>query len=380
MERELANLIKQDLPNKIILLTGPRQCGKTTLAKSLCNSYDYLNYDAIKDRITLKEQAWDRTKNLVIFDELHKMPNWKLYLKGIYDTEGTKPNILVTGSAKLDIYKKVGDSLAGRYFQYRLHHLDIKEAYNYWQQDINEIFNRLINCGGFPEPFLSGSEEYYKRWSLTHTDIILKEDLIDLQATKNIKSIETLIELLKTRVGSNISYANLARDLECDAKTVKRWLDLLEDMYIIFKITPYHKNIARSLLKEPKYYFYDIGLIGNNNSNNNIGAKIENLVASALLKQLHYLQDTKGCKISLNYLRTRNGQELDFIVSIDQKQTLIEVKLSNDSRSNAFNYFKKFMPDANCIQLVHNLKKDKSYPDGLLVKNLCHWLKDLPLL
>lgn len=379
MRRYLEDQIKKDLANKIILLTGPRQCGKTTLGKSLgkslCESYDYLNYDAAEDRIVLKDKIWDRTKLLVIFDELHKMPNWKRYIKGIYDKEGVRPNLLVAGSAKLDTYKKVGDSLAGRYFQYRLHPLDIKEAYNNWKQDLDEVYNRLIMCGGFPEPFLSGSSEYYQRWSRTHTDIILRQDLLDLQSVKDIKSIETLIELLKIRVGSTVSYANIARDLECDAKTVKRYLNILEDLYIIFKVTPYHKNIARSLLKEPKYYFYDIALI----DSENIGAKIENLVAASLLKYLHNLEDTKGSKVYLHYLRTRDGQEIDFFVGIDKLKFLIEVKLGDDQRAKAFDYYKKYLPDAKCIQLVHQLKKDKSYADGLLIKNMCLWLKDLNL-
>ncbi len=373
MKRALFDSIKTDLDNKIILLTGPRQSGKTTLAKSLGNSYDYLNYDVAEDRLTLKEKSWDRNKSLVIFDELHKMAKWKTFLKGVYDKEGTKPNILVTGSAKLDTFKKVGDSLAGRYFQFRLHPIDLKEAYTFWRNDIPEILERLLECGGFPEPFLSGSRTYYQRWRRTHTDIILRQDLIDTQAVRDIKSIETLIELLKKRVGSTISYTNLARDLECDANTVKRWLNILEEMYIIFRVTPFHKNIARSLLKEPKYYFYDIGLIDPEDT----GAKIENLVACSLLKQLHWLEDTTGINTALHFLRTKDGKELDFLVRAGKENTIIEVKLKDDNPTSAFAHFQQFIPNAKCIQLVLELKKEKTFEHGLEIRQLGSYLANL---
>ena len=373
MKRALSTIIEKDLTNKIILLTGPRQSGKTTLAKSLRESYDYLNYDAAEDRIVLQEKSWDRNKSLVIFDELHKMPKWKTFLKGVYDKEGSSPNILVTGSAKLDTFKKVGDSLAGRYFQFRLHPIDIKEASKFWRDDIQEITNRLLECGGFPEPFLSGSGTYYQRWRRTHTDIILRQDLIDTQAVRDIKAIETLIELLKKRVGSTISYSNLARDLECDPNTIKRWLNLLEDMYIIFRVTPFHHNIARSLLKEPKYYFYDIGLI----DSDNLGAKIENLVACSLLKHLHWLEDTTGVSTDLHFLRTKDGREIDFLVCAGKENTMIEVKLKDDNPAAAFAHFQQFMPNTKSVQLVLELKKEKTFNHGLEIRQLGSYLANI---
>jgi hypothetical protein len=160
------------------------------------------------------------------------MNKWKRWLKGIYDTEGVRPRLLVTGSAKLNTYKKVGDSLAGRYFQYRLHPFDLKEVKSSYTPE--EAFARLWNCSGFPEPFIDGTQIFYHRWRRSHLDIILRQDLIDIQTVRDIKAIEDLIELLKNNVGSTVSYANLARALEKDAKTVKRWLQLLEDLYVIF--------------------------------------------------------------------------------------------------------------------------------------------------
>lgn len=374
MKRHLQSFIQQDLPSKIILLTGPRQCGKTTLSKQLYDSYDYFNYDAASNRIALKEQSWDRQKQLLIFDELHKMRNWKQWLKGIYDTEGIPPEILVTGSARLNIHQKVGDSLAGRYFQFRLHPLDLKEAMLFYNQDVEKIFDQLWRCGGFPEPFLKNDHTYYKRWRTTHSDIILRQDLIDVYSGRDIQTIETLVLLLKERVGSTISYANLARDLERDANTIKRWLQLLEDLYIIFRVTPYSKNIARSLLKEPKFYFYDHAYPETND-----GAHLENLVACALLKELQFLEDTQGVTTGLHYLRTKDGREIDFLVTIDQNPTyLIEVKWSDATPAKGFQYFSPYFSNSQKVQLVKTLDREKTFPNGLAIRALIPWLANLP--
>ncbi len=375
MKRYLDRYIKQSLSEKIVLLTGARQCGKTTLSKQLYSEFDYLNYDAVEDRLLLKDKSWDRHKPLIIFDEFHKMKEWKGWLKGVYDKEGNHPEILVTGSAKLDTYRKVGDSLAGRYFQYRLYPLDLKEIAQF-NTSIHsaEAFERLWFCGGFPEPFLKGSENYYKRWRRSHLDIILRQDLLDIQAVRDIQSIETLVQLLKTRVGSGISYANLARDLERDGHTIKRWLTLLENLYVIFKVTPYHKNIARSLLKEPKYYFFDIAQVEGE------GARLENLVALSLLKELHFIEDTRGTNTNLQYLRTKDGKEIDFIICMDGVPTqLIEVKLSDDGPSSAFNHFLPLFQQVQAIQLVKNCRREKTFPSGLEIRELIPWLTTLNL-
>ena len=164
MKRYLEETIRQDLEKKIILITGPRQTGKTTIAKMLRSDFDYLSFDRSEHRISLLEKSWDRSKGLIIFDELHKMKNWKSWIKGIYDTEGIPPSIVVTGSAKLDTYRKVGESLAGRFFQFRLHPLDLKEINDFLApQNLNTELDKLLNIGGFPEPFLDGSTRFYKR-------------------------------------------------------------------------------------------------------------------------------------------------------------------------------------------------------------------------
>jgi len=370
MQRYLQKEIIKSLNDKIVLLTGPRQSGKTTLAKQLFTQFDYFNYDADEDRLALRHKSWDRKKPVIIFDELHKMRNWKRWLKGVYDKEGNTPHLLVTGSAKIDTYRKVGDSLAGRYFQYRLHPLDIKEIVRHNPTlSPNAVCDQLLNCSGFPEPFLKGSEQYYRRWRRGHLDIILRQDLIDQYAVRDIRSIETLVHLLKSRVGSGISYANLARDLERDTNTIKRWLQMLENLYIVFRITPWHQQISRSLLREPKFYFFDLARAENE------GARIENLVALTLLKELDYLEDIEGITGSLHYLRTKDGREIDFVVCIEGKPLhLIEVKTSDDNLSPAFYHFQKQLPGIRATQLVKNCTREKTFPGGAEIRELAPWL------
>lgn len=375
MKRNLHKYILEDLQNKIVLISGPRQTGKTTVSKQLyINDYDYFNYDSSEDRLEIQKKSWDRSKKLIIFDELHKMKQWKRWLKGIFDTEGIPPQILVTGSAKLDIHKKVGDSLAGRYFQFRLHPLDLKEALQFLVMNPEDGFNTLWHCSGFPEPFLKGSQTYYRRWRRSHIDIILRQDLIDLSSVRDIEAVQTLVLLLSQRAGSTVSYTNLARDLDRDPNTIKRWLQLLENLYIIHRVSPYSRQVARSLKKEPKFYFYDHALV------NDEGARLENIVANALKKELDFLEDTQGIKGSLHYLRTKDGRELDFLIHLDGIPThLIEVKMSNDDPVRAFQFFSQLFPHALCLQLVRNLPRDKSLSNGLLIKQLIPWLADLSL-
>jgi predicted AAA+ superfamily ATPase len=373
MKRELLSYIQKDIKKKIVLISGPRQAGKTTMAKMLHSSYDYFNYDEADHRIILNEKSWDRNKPLVIFDELHKKEKWKLYLKGIYDVEGIPPALVVTGSARMDAFRKVGDSLAGRFFSYRLHPLDIREVSS--EIEPHEALDRILKVGGFPEPFLENDREFYARWKRSHLDVILRQDLIDLTAVTDIQSIETLIELLRHRVGSPVSYASLSRDLQKDPQTIKSWLTLLENLYVIFPVRPWHKNIARSLLKEPKYYFYDTGQLAHDEA-----ARLENLTACSLLKYVHYLEDTRGISSDLHYLRTKEGIELDFALSLNNEiVAAYEVKRSDTTLSRAFNHFSANLSQAHKIQLVAYPDREKTFPNGAEVRNLADYLARLDL-
>ena len=375
MKRYLEEAVIEDLQQKIVLLTGPRQCGKTTLSLMLSDDCQYLNYDLAEHRLLVAEKSWDREKSLIILDELHKMASWKSWLKGIYDVEGIPPGLLVTGSANLTAFRKTGDSLAGRHFQFRLHPLDLKEAVGNTEFDLEDAFTRLLNIGGFPEPFLNGTQRYYNRWKRSHIDLILKEDLITLTAVRDIQSIETLIEMLRSRVGSTVSANSLARDLQKSPNTINHWLRLLTDLYVIFPVLPYHQNIARALLKQPKYYFYDNGMVTGDD-----GAKLENLVACALLKEIHRLEDVEGEELDLHFIRDKDEREIDFVITRNrQPHHFIEVKWADKNLSANL---PRFLSDRKLkrTQIVAELEQAKSFPGGERVVPARSFLYDLPLL
>ncbi len=377
-DRSIKKQVLKDLSKKIVILSGPRQCGKTTFAKNLKDQFDYLNYDSYEDRSQILKLNWDRSKDLIIFDELHKMPKWKSWLKGIYDKEGVKPNVLVTGSARLDIIKKMGDSLAGRHYYFHLHPFDIKELVeNGYKKNPEYILAKIMKTSGFPEPFLNEDEKEYRRWRQGHLDIIIKQDLIDFELVKDVHSIQLLVEQLRSRVGSGVSINALAIDLHKDPKTIQRWLNILEDLFVIFKLTPYTEDIARSLKKEPKYYFYDCAMVEGDE-----GTKLENAIACALLKETHRLLDVEGIATKLYYLKVKGGREIDFLVHPEDKKmqsVMIESKWSDPEASKNFRLFESSFKKPKKIQLVQNLKRDFDTSAGVKVLKASEWLAEMKL-
>ena len=373
MERIQEKVIGHDLDRKYVFLTGPRQVGKTILARRLADMRQgscYLNFDADRDRLAILRQTWDRKAPLIILDEIHKLKSWKRRLKGIYDTEGIPPRILVTGSARLDLYRRGGDSMAGRYFLHRLYPLSVRELRG--TASPTTILEQLNRCGGFPEPYLSGSERHAARWRQQHLERIVREDIQDLEPVKDVKSLLLLVELLRERVGSPLSYTSLGRDLELSPHTVKRWIQVLDHMYVIFLVAPWHRNVARAILKEPKVYFYDTGAVRGDE-----GIRLENTVAVCLRKWLHYRVDTQGRTTELYYIRDKEKREVDFaVVEEGQPRILIEVKRSETAVSPSLRYFTQRLAPAESLQIVQNAGRAETV-HGIHVRPAAVWLDAL---
>jgi predicted AAA+ superfamily ATPase len=372
LKRYLETDVRFFLQRKIVLLSGPRQVGKTFLSKhALGENYQYLNFDDEDDRKIMMEKSWSRDNDFIIFDELHKMPSWKTWLKAVYDKEGIKPKIIVTGSARMDVFKKGGDSLAGRHVQMHLMPLSLRELKDNGIKG-DGVTESLITLGSFPEPFLEGDVRLSKVWRKNHLERIIREDLLDLERVHQLKKIEILIQLLSERVGSVVSYASLARDLETSSHTIKHWLQILEDLYVIFKVSPMSKDISKSITKASKFYFYDLGRIRAGD-----GEKLENLVALHLLKRNFFLEDTQGETRSLGFIRDKLKREVDFVTMADGKiEYLIEVKNSDDSLSRSLKYFTESVKPTRSLQLVRYLKQDKDYGD-VKVRSLISFLEQL---
>lgn len=373
MKRIQTQKIIKDLSKKMVFVTGPRQAGKTTIAIQVAQEYQqslYLNYDNLEDKNIIKEQSWLAGTELLILDELHKMPDWKNYLKGIYDTKPSHLHILVTASARLDIFNKIGDSLAGRYYLHRLLPLSLAEL-DQLQEALH--LEKLMERGGFPEPYLDEDSTEANRWRMQYSNSLLTTDVFEFDRVQNMNAVRLIFELLRTRVGSPISYQAIAEDAGTSPVTVKKYIEILEALYVIFRVTPFSKNIARSLLKEAKIYFFDNGLVKGDE-----GARLENLVAVSLLKNVYGKIDYLAQAWSLHYLRTKDGLEVDFALSKDGKiEEIIEVKLSDkEINKSLFTFSRKYELPAS--QIVKNLRLERS-TEGIKVLKAESFLKSLYL-
>lgn len=356
--RYLKDQILKDLPKKMVFVAGPRQVGKTTLAKSLISSSDrYLNWDDDANREQLLKKEFPKEPGILVLDEIHKYRLWRNYLKGMYDKLRSHYNILVTGSAKLDVYRFGGDSLQGRYYLLRMHPLSVAEV-----GCSQEALENLMIFGGFPEPFYAANQIDAKRWSLNYRTRLIREDITTLEHVDDLGRLELLFLRLPELVGSPLSINALREDLQVHHTTIARWISLFEKMYALFRLSPFGAAKIKSVKKEQKHYQFDWTLVENE------GNRFENLVASHLLKWVHWRYDAFGEELDLRYYRDPAGREVDFVVTQKQKPILfVESKLSDDAVQPALTYLKRKFPKVPAYQISLKGKKDFVNADGIRV-------------
>ena len=328
-ERYLGRQILADLAEKMVFLGGPRQVGKTTLARSLLPSALYLNWDDAEDRSQILSSRWSKDVPLLVLDEVHKYRLWRGLVKGLFDKRGPSLRILVTGSARLDHFRKGGDSLVGRYHYHRLHPFTLGEVGG------KKALASLLRYGGFPEPFLKQDERFYRRWQKERVTRVVTQDLRDLETVKEISLVELLAELLPARVGSPLSIKSLQEDLQVSPHTVERWLTILENLYLCYRIAPHGAERAKAVKKAKKLYLWDWAQVESD------GPRFENLVASHLLKYCHAVEDNEGYRMELRYLRDVDGKEVDFLVLRGRKPLFaVECKTGERQLTKHLSYFK----------------------------------------
>ena len=358
MQRYLAARIETDLAQKAVVLTGPRQVGKTTLARDFVASRaaaQYLNWDVPRDRAVLSRQSWPPASKLLVFDEIHKMPGWKSWLKGVIDSRPEGQAVLVTGSARMETFRQAGESLAGRYFALRLHPISVREWCQAQGATPDAALAHVLERGGFPEPCLAADAEQAARWRAQYITDLVREDVLEFSRVQEIGTMRVFVELLRERVGSPLSLASIARDLAVSPTTLRRYLDILQALFIVFTVQPWHHNIARSLLQAPKVYFYDNGLVRGDE-----GTRFENAVAAMLLKHVQFNTDTRGQVCGLHYIRTKDGAEVDFALSRDSQLThLIECKVADNKPHRALVGFADRFAQAQAVQLVQHLRNEE---------------------
>lgn len=369
--RYLSAFIQEDLEKgSMVFLGGPRQVGKTHAAKSLMGSAagnQYLNWDIDSDRTRILAKDFN-PRGLLVLDELHKFKRWRNWLKGLYDEHKNRLKILVTGSARLDLYHHGGESLQGRYHYFRLHPLSVAEIGAQSAADTEQ----LMKLGGFPAPFFGGNERNARRWSLEYRTRLIRDEVPKLERIEDLGSLELLANRIPSLVGSPISINNLREDLDRAFKTVKNWLFVLEKLYHLFPVAPLGGSTLRAVKKERKLYLFDWALVEDE------GPRFENFVAVHLLKWIHYQEDVEGYRHELRYFRDRDNREVDFVVTKNDRPIwLIECKVSNTEVSPSLRYLKRRFPGARAMQLVLKPRRESQTSEGIEVVSALKFLQEL---
>ena len=388
---------------RMIFMAGPRQAGKTTLAQQIARFFTnhvYFNWDIPQQRARLIEnpaffeevERRDDSIPLVVLDEIHKFKDWKNYLKGIYDQFHEGYQFLVTGSGRLDIYQKGGDSLAGRYFMFHLWPFTLAElgntniSHNAFRknplqitmeraEELEQIWLELLELSGFPEPYLSSRKTTYRRWSNAYSQQLIREDIRDITGIKSIGELETLYHLLPSKIGNPISVPALSRDLKVAYNTVRSWLSTFERFFLIFNLTPWTRRIARAIQKEQKIYLWDSVRI------KEPSARFENMVAIKLYRAVSLWNDMGYGRYSLHFIKNKEQQEVDFLIADDHEPVvMVEAKLSDVRPSSALIKFQNALR-VPAVQLVNEASGFRKISNGvqtILVAQASQWLAMLP--
>ena len=401
------------LHGRMSFICGPRQIGKTTLVQRHLERLDqienYHNWDSIALRQQFASNPFFFIENIalplasgqkipiekrpwVVFDEIHKYPQWKNILKGYFDEFKNKINFVITGSARLDYFRKSGDSLVGRYFLFKLHPLHPHDltgtrlnreaawhpklpmsSYDKPDKSFQDAVAQLYDLTGFPEPLSVGTKEFYERWKNNHISLITGEDIRDLTKITNIEKLQTLLFLLPERVGSPLSLNSLKSILGCAHASVQNWLEALKTVYLVFDIAPYTARLKRSVKKEHKYYLWDWGLIEDQ------GKRFENFIAVQLQRAVSAWTEWGKGNYQLMYVRTKDRREVDFVITEKNKPyILIECKKSDKSLAANLRYFKERIQAPLALQVIETPGYLKQVDRGTFIIGLDRFLSTLP--
>ena len=359
---------------QMAFVSGPRQVGKTTACRLHADAC--VNWDDVDDRelilagpgsvVGAFRLDWlSETPPVILFDELHKFPRWKQFLKGFFDSYAGRVRIMVTGSSRMNVYRRGGDSLMGRYFPYRMHPFSVSETINQELPDQDSIvrpphpvqeadFTALWRHGGYPEPFLKRDVRFSRRWQSLRLEQLIREDVRDLTQVQQLDQLEIMVRLLLARSGRQLVYGNLARQVRVSVDTIRRWVAVLCDLHLGFVVRPWFNNVSRSLRKEPKWYLRDWASI------DDIGQRAETFVACHLLKAVDGWNDMGLGAFELGYLRDKEKREVDFLVARDRKPWfLAEVKYRDESLSPSLKRYQ----DQGAAPFAFQITLDADYVD-----------------
>jgi predicted AAA+ superfamily ATPase len=379
---------------KMVFLTGPRQVGKTTFAKNWLSSEKvedtYFDWDdpAVRSEYNRNPLYFRNIVNAqfkgrpvpMVFDEIHKQKNWRNILKGVYDPNREKVQLLVTESARLGLYRKSGDSLVGRYFSFQMFPLGLPEAASDFSwileedrplvdgeslleharkvnnKHVEEALEKLLTFGGFPEPFLKASARFHQRWIKEYKTLLTREEVRDLSRISDIRGLEHLIDILPSKVGSPLSINSLREDLGYHHSTLVNWINIIKELYLVFTIRPWYRNILRSIRKEAKLFFFDWSSLPDQ------GRRFENLMAVSLVRMAARFTEMGLGVFEVMYIRDKEKREVDFVLIKDNKpMALFETKEGDSEISPSGRYFGKRL-GIPLYQIVHRFGRCEAFP------------------
>ncbi|MBI2338914.1 MAG: ATP-binding protein [Deltaproteobacteria bacterium] len=363
---------------KMAFIAGPRQVGKTTLAQAMLaggpGDEGYYNWDIethkkmiLKDPVYFWQAPPDTPPQRIVLDEIHKYPRWKRFLKGLFDANRRRVEVLVTGSGRLDVYQRGGDSLFGRYHLFHLLPFSVGELlkrdgpppspddclgrfFDSLPSPATDYFETLWKFGGFPEPFFAADDRKLVQWQNDHRQLVLREDLRDLTQVRELGLVESMIHLLPERIGSPLSINALRESLGVNFKTAQNWIKSLERLYYLFCLRPYSARLDRALRREEKVYFFDWSVLEDPSK------RFENMMAVHLLKACLIWTDAGYGQFNLHYVRDKEKREVDFVItSKNRPYLLVEAKLSETESDRSLLYFlERLKPQKGACQIVRN--------------------------
>ena len=359
INRQILTEAKQALNQfRALCLTGPRQSGKTTLSKVLFEGKPYVNFENPTVQFEAEQHPevfLKQYQNGAIFDEVQRVPHIFRYLQEILDNNTKRGQFILTGSNNFLLQEQVSQSLAGRVGYLSLLPLSYAELVEA-KLDENNL-NKLILTGGYPE--IWKEKLLPNTWMNSYVQTYVQRDVRLLRNITNLGAFTRFIYLCANYAGQILNRDDLAKKTGVDTKTILAWLGLLENSYILFQLQPWYNNLNKRIVKSPKIYFYDTGLLcfllgmkteDSLQKNTAYGAIFENWVISEIRKNNFNNAQNEG----MYYFRDSAGNEIDLILEREGKPTAIEIKSSKnveESMLRGLKYWQKLQPQSQSILL-----------------------------
>ena len=354
---------------RALCITGPRQSGKTTLSKLLLKGKPYVNFEdpSIESEFLASPGKFlEKFPNGGILDEIQRVPEIFRYLQVLLDKRTSRGQFVLTGSNNFLLYQQISQSLAGRAGYLTLLPLSYAELKSA-KRPVNDILVNILS-GGYPE--IISKKLNPQKWMQSYIQTYVQRDVRQLKNITNLTAFNKLIQLCANHAGQMLNRDELAKQIGIDSKTVQSWIGLLEASYIVFLLQPWHNNLNKRIIKSPKIYFHDTGLLCTLlqiNSKDGLkrhammGAIFENWCIAEIMKN----RTNPGINDGLFFFRDHLGNEIDLIMDKESGPQAIEIKSSakrDRKLLSGLKYWSKYQPTANGLLLYQGEDSETDNP------------------